>query len=147
MESRYAISRKILFQLQGRGWRNNESIRRVKNFEPRKWRKKEFELPQLKFSVFEGAAILKGWLANDVMSGVTYRYVPTSVLSFEWFVSHLIGIWLVTNAFFCFFLRSDGHLADPLQSRTFTSYLKVYLAFLLLTSSFNFSTAEHLIGK
>jgi len=65
-------------------------------------------------SVFEGAAILKGWLANDVMSGVTYR--------------------------------SDGHLADPLQSRTFTSYLKVYLAFLLLTSSFNFSTAEHLIG-
>ena len=62
--------------------------------------------------------------------------------------------WIFLSTYLCIcnwlhliFFRSDGHLADPLQSRTFTSYLKVYLAFLLLTSSFNFSTAEHLIGK
>ena len=64
---------------------------------------------------------------------------------FFWYIlnfSKYLSNWL----HFIFF-RSDGHLADPLQSRTFTSYLKVYLAFLLLTSSFNFSTAEHLIGK
>jgi hypothetical protein len=42
----------------------------------------------------------------------------------------------------------NGQHADQLKTKTiFTSYLKVYLTFLLLTSTtFTFATAEHLIG-
>lgn len=44
--------------------------------------------------------------------------------------------------------RLNGQHADQLKTKTiFTSYLKVYLTFLLLTSTtFTFATAEHLIG-
>lgn len=54
--------------------------------------------------------------------------------------------WLTNDVMSGVTYRSDGHLADPLK-RISTSYLKVCLAFLLLTSTtLNFATAEHHIG-